>query len=400
MKKTAAVVGILCVLTGALFATEARIEGLGKTNVFFRDVTEIYYNPALLYNHVNSVEGEFGTYTGSAPMDSWAGFNHQLTEAIYWGIAAQRKEGEIGHLSGLELYPHNGLNILLNYKMEALSFGLGLYKSGNKSLEKSVNEEGDVVSETETSVGVLGFRVGGVFETYNESVFEGAVAINMNSYKNEQTVGDETETNELDGGLGIDLKLRGFMPMFGEGTKFVPAFSLNTFSYKSKYENSANPDLNTTSGSISDMSMSLSAGLNHEVYGAMIAGGLSFDYITHKDESDTTRTITKTEIHLPRVNLGVEKELSDHFTGRFGLQKIMGTITTKDEDSDGAYDEVTSIAAEDVYDENFISAGLSAVFGDLSIDMALETDALFNGGYIFSGVPASLNYKLSVLYTF
>ncbi len=399
MQRAGVVVLVMCLCAGALFASEARIEGLGKTNTFFRDVVEIYSNPALLYDYVNCVEGEFGSYAGS-PVNSWAGMNLKLTEGVNLGLAVQREEGEVEGISDLDLYPQNGVNLLFNYKLESLSLGLGIYKSGNKEHSKSVNDEGDVTSESEITTGVLGIRLGGAFTTAEDALFEGAFSLNMNSYKHEMTTGDEVATDELDGGLALALGLRAFMPMFGEGIDFVPALGFKTFSYKSKYTNSANPDLDFTSGSISDMYLSLSLGLNYEIDGALVAGGVSFDYLTSKDESDTARTVTTTYLHLPRFNLGVEKELSERFTGRFGVQKILGSYTRKDERTTGRYDETSGPASDDIYDENFISAGLSANFGSLVIDTALETDALFNGSYIFSGVPTSLNYKLSVTYTF
>lgn len=397
MKKLLTVV-VMVALAGSLYATESRIAAMGESNRFFRDNIEVYGNPAFLYSYTNFVFGEFGTF---AERRGWAGINLKLVPNLNVAMAAQRIEGRIHGISEVagddisSFKPINGLDLLGNFKAGNLSLGLGLYMSGNKDYSKVVRPNGTVYSENDKSTGVFGLKLGGVLEQSKNTILSGNLGIEFNSYKNKETTNDTTKTTELTGGTDINVGLKAFLPL--SNVTIVPVVEFSTFSYKQKYTNDKVSSANFELGSISEMNLAVGVGMNYKTNDALVVAGLSFEYNKVTDESDSTVKVSESSMHLPLVNLGIEKELSSHFTGRFGVRKGFGYHSGKSEPTRGGSTEVSFRGGDN---PTLITTGLTAKFGSFMLESALSTDALFNGSWFLSGRQANLNTKLSICYSF
>ena len=397
------VVAILLLFVSGLFASEARLGGLAGGGWYILDESNVFFNPAWVGfdAYRGSVLAELGTYNGvTDPTGQYGYVNFGVGDMLTFGLAFNRDEGEVGSIiagSGLPA-PRNGLDLMGGLNIGNLNLGLGLYKSGAKDYTKNLDAD-TTVSESTEKTGVLGIHLGTVLNFGEKNILDAGFHLRFNSYKDEDVASGTTETEEIDGGMAIDLGIRSFY-YINDDIALVPKVGFYTFSYKDKYTNSSNSSLNVTSGDWSKMTLFAGAGANY-AFGdeGLVFGGVEFDMDKITDEMDSTDGTVKEEdtwMLFPVFTGGVEAPISDRFTARAGFKKTMGSHKSIDDFTGDTGSETTFTVSE----TDFIALGLGVKLLDFDIDMTMGENLLYNGTYFLSGNPSNLFGKMSVTYDF
>jgi len=208
------VVAILLLFVSGLFASEARLDGLAGGGWYLLDESDVFFNPAWVGfdEYRGSVLLELGTYNGvTDPTGQYGHVNFGVGDMLTLGFAFNRVEGEVGDIiagSGLPA-PRNGLDLMGGLNLGNLNLGIGVYKSGAKDYAKDLDAD-TTVSESTKKTGVLGVHLGTVLNFGERNILDAGFNLRFNSYKDEDVASGTTETDEIDGGMAIDLGVRSF----------------------------------------------------------------------------------------------------------------------------------------------------------------------------------------------
>ncbi|MDH4223593.1 MAG: hypothetical protein OEV55_08665 [candidate division Zixibacteria bacterium] len=446
---------LLVVLIGSnAFATLARIYSLGNADYFYKDIYQIYRNPAWLGSYTNTVYGELGWYYTwmdeyEAPYDQALGINYKIYKGLSLGLTLNRYvdwDADVFYhfwwIDGYGYFPEpiNGYDLMASYDFEKLHLGIGFYHAGNKATvlqEASIDDTttGDefgqsVKWEGELTSGITSLTGGFVYDVDENKCIEGMFTLSFDRAKShfnqtytyysdfwgDSYVENWEETFKIDGGNRMEFGARAFWEV-AENFQIVPLVTFGTESLKldSTVSYSYNYDPGTiwdeawdTSGTTGDVKQNyliIALGGNLKLDKGMVAGGLSLYREKWTDETESEYTYEYTSTLMPGFNLGVEYELTRWLTARVGMEKWFGRDEEKyDQDYwEPPYHYLGHTKYTDRYSEypdDFIGVGFGFKFSKFKVDAFMGEQNLFRGGYILSGQENNMFANISAIFEF
>ncbi|MDQ7798771.1 MAG: hypothetical protein RDU76_07505 [Candidatus Edwardsbacteria bacterium] len=433
MRKSLAILSALVMLIGianVTFATQARVNSLGKAWMYDGDFEDIYFYPNSVASYPRMIVTELGTYP--------AGFSYNGSAAITfaneeqtWGVAGldinHALTGEDGFkqtitdintafgpvpVIGGDVLPHidNKWHLFYARDLGGLSAGLHIARAAAaRTYKDSDTITGNAEYEYENSAGIWDFNVG-----LGYSPMENMEASFGFSFKTYSFSGEYNETYpgsspaitafnsqiESDGGSGIDAALQIQYGM-SDNFKLVPTagISMGSIGYKTSYSDTT---IHPFGGEMSTFDFWAGFGANYTpMENVRVLGGLDFG-ISSETIEDTMAILgagyaeEKTSTFLfPGFSAAVEADVLKWLTLRIGASKDIAKTT-----------ETTTTTANAETEESYTSAsylfgfGLGFKFNKLCIDVKLNDDAPYTAGYMFSGIPGEPFTQVSATYKF
>lgn len=445
---------LVVLISSSAFATLARIRSLGNADYFFKDIYQIYRNPAWLGMYTNSVYGELGTYgyyyDGVEQYDEtsqgqFLGINYKVYKGLSLGLTLSREvdwmpsEFEIfDHWEGEFPAPINGYDILASYDFEKLHLGVSFYHAGNKEDKTDAYTREDTttgdeyyfdrLTENEFSSAITSLTGGVLFDFDENKCIEGMLRLSFDRSKYDYYYSDTLRSDtyyereiknkiyETDGGTRIEFGARAFweiiesfqlVPLFAFGTESISLDSMVIDFYR---DSDPFPDerADTASGKSGDLKKNylfFGLGGNLKLDKGMVAGGLNLTRVKTTDERGARGTVEHTETFMPGFNLGVEYELTKWLVARIGMEKWFGSSEVK---SDSAYSDPPWLYESHYnlkdrfsnYPEDFIGLGVGFKFSKFKVDATVGENSLFEGTYLLSGRERNLFGTLSAIFEF
>lgn len=425
-----AAVAMLLGIANVTFATQARVNSLGKAWMYDGDFEDIYFYPNAITGYPRMIVTELGDdpalvqYYGSAAItfaneeQTWgvAGLdiNHALTgEADFKQTVTDINTafGPVPVIGG-DVLPHidNKWHLFYARNMGGLSAGLHIARaSAARTYKDSDTITGNPQDEFENSAGIWDFNVGLGYSPMEN--MEASFGFSFKTYSfsgefNETYPGASpaitpySETLESDGGSGIDVALQILYGM-SDNFKLVPTagISMGSIGYKTSFSDTT---IHPFGGEKSTFGFWAGFGANYTpVENVRVLGGLDFG-ISSETIEDTMGVLgagyaeEKTSSFLfPGFSAAVEADVLKWLTLRVGASKDIAKITNTTTTTANAETENTYTSA--AYQFGF---GLGFKFNKLNIDVKVNDSQPFNAGYLMSGVPGEPFTQVSATYKF
>ena len=373
----------------AVFASDARTEGLGGFAPIFIDDSQIFLNPALAYKFPNFATLELGRYVAGATTQQSGYGVLRANDYIYIGAGVLREKDDFDNISYDDLIglhtPTNDFDAMVSLLLGRISIGFGTHLAGWKHYTKSTDTTSTTEHTQKTSV--MAFTLGTALES-EDLLIDAAFEMRMNSYLNEQVEDDDHMTSKIDGGLGLSFNSRAFLPL--GGFKLVPAIGFNMFGYTPILEYQ---DSTEKGAKHSLMMISTTVGANIPVFGeGWVAPGVGFMYGSEKQESDD-ETNTQTGIVFPQVSLSGEVPLTKWADARFGYRRWFGSLKQEDKTDNTTQTSTIPINEQTQFmppDQISVGLGIKLADGKITIDGTIGEQFIHEGGYIISGIEDNL----------
>ncbi|MEK7395181.1 MAG: hypothetical protein AAB214_21705 [Fibrobacterota bacterium] len=409
--------GIALIAAGTAFATNARVESMGKNATYFMDDVSVWSNPANANLYPNYLLGELGQMrdTGATGnLNGLARFNRDPEKPWFGAIFAKSFSPDA---AAGNRYPQVVIGGAFNREDEWLQYFPKTIKVGSQTSNNTYNVgnfpvkfDGLLGAATNSGV-LLGVKT---YLAYGDST----------NGNNGQTsvVSVNTVGANIPLGQGVDLELTGtvsFLDASISGDKTYggdvdPSFGASARSFISapqifgvivpaaSFRSISAPGLSKTEFRIgSGANVSLDRGFFW----------LGVDYFNHSGDQnitsagvastvsnfDTLTTITDNGV---RVSFGIERNIwTDWFVIRVGGQKI---IANRDYSKGGvSYSDVISNPDRGDDQNDLVSFGFGLNIEDkLKVDAVVAKDILFNGGALFGGPVDHVLSRISASYSF
>jgi hypothetical protein len=444
MKKVLVILAVMAfAFAGLTFATTSRINGLGVPTWMTLD------DDAIVFGYV----GQLNTFKNlallemSGPGTGWGGatidlggnalgiyvnvpgtvntnlFNSVISTINTLNTMSLLSTVNIGSstykLTDVTVVPDNQITALYDLGLEGMDIGLGLaYSAAGKSYaEKSNYKAQDEISSSAYEIAILlGASLKGDMPIdIGLSVNLPSASYKTSGYRLAGTDSKLQNEDKVDGsGFGIDLGARlvankdliaNLLVGFGSGSTKVAL-------KKDNNSNDSWSDADDTNGEISGETSNILVNLgvakllkaNNVNVIAGLTGGYSSltqkaDKIT--DNNDSTNNKKGTEDTTTNIDVGInvaaETKLNDTWSARAGVSKGLFGITSttnKNLDTDSKQESSSDSTAAPV-----ISAGISGVISNFTIDAVISQALLFDGPYFIGGVASTgLNTQVSLKY--
>jgi len=426
-KATALTLAGMMAVSSVASASMSRWNGFGAAQAFIADVQDIWTLPGVAASNADSTYFEFGSGVAASSNTSNSGFNNIKGTAPWggnhmtlgpgvlaiWGNRPYSEGSGIdtgytaptGVISGsapaaFTLVPRQTIDLIYAFKVSDtldLAVGLNLASNGTKT---EIATTGSPTTVTEESSSDFGITLGGeVKELGAIKLLEIGLQYNMGSAVN--TNNDGVDTNKYTAAQA-DLDLRiGADVVDGANFQRIE-LGVNTDSLDVKdepstrvssipataYQKSENKamgwNLGWAMGKTSDKGMGL---------GGFTLSGLS----QSRNEAYNTTEVNKwdkSSMTLAFVSAG-EAKVKEWLTARAGISSTLWGSTSRVTETGTPAALTKNTLTTPSGPSTTLSAGLSFVFGDITIDGVLNQDVLYTGTYFVSGVPASLNSQVS-----
>lgn len=433
MRKSSAILAALVILLGIAnvsFATQARVVSLGKAWMYDGDFEDIYFYPNLTADYPRMMVAELGTYPadfdyyGSTAITfaneekTWGvvglDINHEITNEWEFNeyltyINAQTNTGTIHFHQDIYL-PDNKWHLFYARNLGGLSAGLHIARAaGAYTYTYSDTVSGSQHDDIESKSGIWDFNfglgyspmenmeanIGFSFKTYSFSAEE-----NYTWPGATPAVTAVNNTLESDGGSAIDVALQVQYGM-SDNFKLVPTAGLSMVSmgFTTSYSDTAN---HPEEGSLSSTSFWAGIGANYTpIENVRILGGLDFGYISSTVEDSFVigaagdSELKTSAFMFPNFSAAVEADVVKWLTVRIGASKDISKYTDTHTWIDNSEEEETYTSTD--YNLGF---GLGFKFNRLNIDVKMNDDAPFDGGYLLSGHVNEPFTQVSATYKF
>jgi hypothetical protein len=432
LNRTALAWGIALAAVSAAFATNARVESMGKNSDYFMDDINIWKNPADANLYPNYLLGELGQErdTGSTSgISGLARYNRDPTNPWFGAVFAKSFAPD-GSNAGR--YPQFVIGGALNRNDEWLSYLPSAVQIKTNNLQTGVNSKTDVTSYDIDNFpvkfdGILGFAdaSGNLFglKTYLAYADSTSGQREVQTVLNTYTLGANLpfgtqyslEADATLGFLSVDIKdsiskttgqsrsySSGMSPSIGADARlFVDARPLPIMVVPAvAFRNVNAPERTlTTFRAGSGANVSLDRGFFW----------LGVDYFYNTDEvfatdatfgtvSDSVSSTTITDNGL-RVSFGIERNIwTDWFVIRVGGQKI---INFRKVNGVQNYSTMSTNPDRQDPETDLVSFGFGLNIEDkLKVDAVMAKDILFTGGALFGGPVDHVLSRISASYSF
>jgi hypothetical protein len=422
MRKSLAILAAVVMLLGVAnvtFATQARVNSLGKAWMYDGDFEDIYFYPNAMASYPRMVVAELGTYP--------AGFSYNGSAAITfanedqtWGVAGLdinhkiTNEDEFNTLitSAFGMTPvDNKWHLFYARNLGGLSAGLHIARASYASTytySDTVTDPFTPHEDNEHSAGIWDFNFGLGYSPAENMEANLGFSFKTYSFMDEMNltwpnvtpaITPYTETLESDGGSGIDVALQVMYGM-SDNFKLVPTagISMGSIGYKTSYSDTS---MHPYGGEMSSFDFWAGFGANYTpMENVRVIGGLDFG-ISSQTIEDTTGVLGSgaaeekySTFLFPGFSAAVEADVLKWLTMRVGaskdIAKTTSTITT------GVTETETTYTSADYH----FGFGLGFKFNKLCIDVKLNDDQPFTAGYLMSGIPGEPFTQVSATYKF
>lgn len=440
MKKVFVILAVMAfAFAGLTFATDSRIAGLGVPVWMTLDDDSIVFGYAgQLNNYKNLALLEL-----NGPGSGWGGATIDLggnALGLYINVPGTVSTGLFSDvistinsipilstvnvssstykLTNMSVTPDNQITALYGLGLEGMNIGIGLaYSANSKSYaEKTTYLAKDEISSSASEIGILlgASLTGDMPIDIGLSVNLPSASYKTSDYRLSGTDSKLDNEDKVDAsGLGIGVGARlisnnDLIANLGVG------FSSGSIKIALKKDNNDNDNWSDTgdvngeiAGEVSNLSVNLGIAKLLKANNVNVIAGLTggFASATEKkgkvtDNIDSINNKKGTEDSTTDINVGInvaaETKLNDTWSARAGVSKgIFGTqsITKKDLDTDTKTEESNDTTAAPV-----ISAGISGVISNFTIDAVISQALLFDGPYFIGGVANGLNSQVSMKY--
>ncbi len=399
--------------------TNARMDGMGVANWQIEDDFNIFINPAQLTNYKNVVYGELGTDpcstagVSNSGLGGTAGCGDSIINSghnnrgvgAFGGLNMDVSYGGWGVYLGRPYSPTGPLNLMGSTPPVANRFDLfyalhgapaGFYLSYASRSTESKGGGGPKVTDQASEIN-LG---GGVLV---KNMLEVALNLGLPSSKSDDGAG-----TVIKGDAGMNISLLGRLHTGMGGNSNLLTTGQILLGDASSKCNGCAPT--TLKDKLTSTTIRVDTAINSKPNPAtLIVAGIGIVSSSTKDKLTGAPSGTDTSLVIP-VNVGIEHQTFKAVKTRVGLTKsIYNTSTDKncvslatDPINGNPACAVDGQKATTVKDGSaIVSMGFGwAVADNLMLDAVINQDILFTGTYMVSGVPETLNSKLSATYRF
>ena len=441
MKKVLVILAVMAfAFAGLTFATSSRINGLGVPTWMTLDDDAIvfgYVGQLNTFKNLALLEmSGAGTGWGGATIDLGGNalgiyvnvpgtvntnlFNNVISTINSIAILSTVNIGANTYdLTDVTVVPDNQITALYDLGLEGMDIGLGLAYSaaGQSYAEKTTYSAKDEISSSASEIAILiGASLKGDLPIdIGLSVNLPSASYKTSDYRLAGTDSKLQNEDKVDGsGFGIDLGARlvankDIIANLGIG------FSSGSTKAALKKDNNSNDswsdagDVNgEISGETSNLLVNLGVAKLLKANNVNVIAGLTGEYssLTEKagkitDNINSTNNKKGTEDTTTNIDVGInvaaETKLNDTWSARAGVSKGLfgiSSITNKDLDADSKQESSSDSTAAPV-----ISAGISGVISNFTIDAVISQALLFDGPYFIGGVASTgLNTQVSLKY--
>jgi len=412
--------GIALIAAGAAFATNARVESMGKNATYFMDDVSVWSNPANANLYPNYLLGELGQMRDSGSTGNLNGlsrFNRDPAKPWFGAIFAKSFSPDA---AAGNRYPQVVIGGALNREDEWLQYFPKTIAVGTSTSNKTysvgsfpVKFDGILGAATNSGV-LLGLKTYLAYASTDSS----SKNVTQSSVVSVNTLGANIPL-----GQGVDL----------EATGTVAFLDANIKDGSTSYGGSADPSFGASVRSfisapqifgvivpaasfrsvsapwLSRTEFRIGSGANVSLDRGFFWLGVDyFNATTEKNltavNSDTAVSsfdkITSTTDNGVRVSFGIERNIwTDWFVIRVGGQKIIANREyTKESNS---YDMIISNPDRGDDQNDLVSFGFGLNIEDkLKVDAVVAKDILFNGGALFGGPVDHVLSRISASYSF
>jgi hypothetical protein len=425
-KATALTLAGLMAVSSVASASMSRWNGFGASQAFIADVQDIWTLPGVAASNADATYFEFGAGNGGASGQANVGFNNIVGPAAgawagshitlgpgvlaIWGnrpylentnilasVALPPANNSTGAAPALGLLvPRQTIDLIYAFNLsDTLQIGVGINMASNGTKTETVTTATTTVTEQASSD--FGISLGGEIKEMGAiKLLEVGLQYNMLNQSNTNNNG--TVTNKY-GATGADLDLRIGADLV-DGNKFQRIeVGVNTDSLNVKSEPAApNAAPIYAESKKSAMAWNLGWAMGKSSDKGMGLGGFMLTGLgqSRNEENNVTAVnkLDRSTMTLAFVSAG-EAKVKEWLSARAGFSTTLwgSTSTVTEAGATGATTKTT--VSTPGAPATTLTAGLSFIFGDITIDGVLNQDLLYTGTYFVSGVPASLNSQVS-----
>lgn len=354
----------LCCLSTAAMASDARVEGLAVSEGFLEDYVNMSSFPTVAARYANLVVVSLGA---DGESDRTVGVVGSGDNSNY-GVFAIFLNEDAGNKAQLDL--------TWAKQFSSATFGASLMYAKSK-------DEDDAGSDTpiggggpdDTNTLALGFGV--KFDMDNNSMVELAAQLSWLSWESKDGAGVVTSQDNGNASYRVAGRI---MKEVSSRSTVVPLLSY------SKMDWTADPDGGTEENDTMT-ELGLGIALHYEVNGNdLLILGVSGDYTSVEDvpEGDDNSTWS-----LPTLFAALEFDVYSWLTVRAGANK------TFDRFSDDLPPNTDGLSSEFGF-----GLGMGLHFDHFDVDASVDPDAVFTGGYLFSGSSSDPLTRVTATYYF
>ncbi len=374
------VFGLLALLPSVAPASDARLDGLGVQ----REYVEDYYNfrifPTVVARYKNLVTASLGTRDGGNRSVGVIGAGENTSYGAFAIYLNQTNRIYVTDETGSAVAAETAeLDFSWAKQFSGMALGAGLVW-----VDSSV-ETGDFrrtpANWNGQGANLLSFLVGAKFDVGDRSSLELAGELARYSWEATNTSGNLIGQDA--GNLSYRLVGR-MMSEVSEKTTLVPLLSYG------RTDLTAEEDADVTR--TDRLNMGIAA--HHEVNGDdLLILGVAANYLKRSNYLTGDRSAEFSRWDLPALFIALEFDMYDWLTARVGATKTIDLSTV----DPGIEDGVDSDAVSSRY---FFGLGMGLHFDHLDVDATVNPDALFTGGYLFSGESSRPLTRITGTYYF
>lgn len=372
--------GLLALLPAVAPASDARLDGLGVQ----REYVEDYYNfrifPTVAARYKNLVTASLGSRDGGDRSVGVIGAGDNTSYGAF-AIYLNQKDrvfvtDEAGGTSAAESAE---LDVTWAKQFSGLALGVSL------DWVDSSLETGDFrrspANWTGQGANLLSVIGGAKFDVGDKSALEVAAELARYSWEAKNSSG--TVVGEDAGNLSYRLVGR-MMSEVSERTTLVPLLSYGRTDF------TAEEDADVTR---SDR-LNIGVAAHHEVNGDdLLIMGIAANYLKRSTYLSGTQSAEFSRWDLPALFVALEFDMYSWLTARVGATKTLDLSTV-----DPGVDEADNTDA--VSSRYFFGLGMGLHFDHFDVDATVNPDALFTGGYLFSGESSRPITRITGTYYF
>jgi hypothetical protein len=371
-------------------------------------------NPSTSFGYGGPGTQDSSAYNGYAGAGAWGGNHMTLGPGVLaiWGNRPYTENSNIlagftqptaivsgAAPAGALLTPRQTIDLIYGFNAgETLQIAVGINLANNGTKTETVTT--GLTTVTEQAAGDFGIALGAeVKELGAIKLLEIGLTYNMASATNTNNNG--TDTNKITG-VGADLDFRvGADIVDGKNFQRIE-LGVNTDSLTLKTEPStASGTLASTTFQKSEnaamaWNLGWAKGMSNDKgmgLGGFMLSGLGQSR-TEPNNGTEVNKVDRNNMTLAFVS-GGEAKVKEWLTARAGISSTLwgATSTVTEAGASGATTKTTVSTPSGP--ATTLSAGLSFIFGDITVDGVLNQDVLYTGTYFVSGMSAALNSQVS-----
>jgi hypothetical protein len=374
-------VGLCCLTATATWASDARVDATAVDGRYLEDYVNLSTFPTVAARYANLVAISLGDASSMSERSVGvigAGNNTSYgTFAIFLNQVQRNVDGDF---AGPGPWEQAQLDLTWAKQFSSATVGLGvLYTKSSEEVGPAKNTPIGGISGTLDNPNANQLAVtGGVkLDMNTQSMLELAAQVGWWSWEEKDAAGIISED---DGKLSYRLVGR-IMSEVTSQTTLVPVVSF------SKMDLTEKPDPAATEFEVSRTMVNLGIAMHHEVNGNdLLVLGISGDYM-----KDTFGTLEESTWSLPALFAALEFDVYNWLTVRAGARKTFDRFTEKDPPAE----ELKTLHSTFMF-----GLGMGLHFDHFDVDATVNPDAVFTGGYLFSGAVSQPLGRVTGTYYF